>query len=383
MEKQINKWLEKSLITKEKAMELLADYKEEVQQKRKVRSQVAFYTIGTILIGLGVISFIAANDWIIQLFLKFEFGKILAMILATIGSFYGGYHLVYENKKYPRLGNTLIFLSTLLIGGTYALIGQIYHLNADNSGLMFLWLASVVPLAYIFKNKAINILSVILFILGIIFYYAELSFDNGYTWTIFIPVILGSFLYCLGNVPYIQKNYNDFSLAYKLTGLVPIFITLLILTCSIENSYQLVSINYFLPIIALMVFNGLNFYFEQNKTKLFKIETGFIFALLVLLSLILAANVISIPLALILIHTLIILIITACFSFGYDFENIRIIDLGTTFLMLYVIAVYCRWGWSFFDKTLFFILGGSLLLGLGFYLEKKKKAIIKKNEGDV
>jgi len=210
----------------------------------------------------------------------------------------------------------------------------------------------------------------------------ELSFDSGYTWTIFIPVALGSFLYCLGNVPPIQKNYDDFSLTYKLTGLVPIFITLLILTCSIEDSYKLISINYFLPIAFLMVFNLVNLLLEKNKTRLFKIETGFIFTILILLSVVLMAPAIpSVP-ALILVHALIISMIAAGFTFGYEFEKVRLVDLSTTFLMLYVITIYCRWGWSFFDKALFFLLGGALLIGLGFFLEKKKKTLIKENKGE-
>jgi uncharacterized membrane protein len=189
--------------------------------------------------------------------------------------------------------------------------------------------------------------------------------------------MLGSFLYCLGNIPYVQKEYNSFSLAYKLTGLSSIFITLMILTCSIENSYKLVSVNYILPVVLLMIFNFLNLYFEKSRTELFKLETGFIFTILILLLFALTTSSVSTVPALIVIQALIILIVAAGFSFGYKFENVKLINLSTTLLIIYVLTTYCRWGWSFFNKALFFILGGVILIGLGLYLERKKKEIIK------
>jgi len=377
MEKTINKWLEKGLIDKETALRLINEAKEEAEGLQKIHSLIALYVVGAVLLGLGVISFIAANDWILEFLKSSDFLKILLLSGTTIGSFYGGYKLAYENKNYPRLGRTLIFLSTILIGATYALVGQIYHLNANNSFLMFLWTASILPLAYIFKDKAINILSIILFIFGVIFYYMELSFDKGYTWTIFIPVILGTFLYSLGNIPSIQKNYNNFSLSYKLVGLAPIFTTLIILICSFKDSYELLSLNYILPIMFLFALNFAIVYLKEDKDLLFNLEEGFIFALLTLLVLILTLPVISIPLIMLTSHLLIIFVISTGFYFGYKFENVGLINSCTWFLIIYLTTTYCRFGWNFMDKTLFFILGGACLLGLGSFLERKKKETLK------
>lgn len=376
MEKRIIKWLEKGLINQETASALIEESKIEAEQIRKIRTQIALYIIGAIFLGLGIISFIAANNWIWEYLLSSDLLKIILLSGATIGAFYGGYNLAYENKNLPRLGKSLIFLSTILLGGTYFLIGQIYNLNAHNSFLMFLWTASILPLAYVFKERSINVLSIITFIFGVIFYYMELSFDKGYTWTIFIPIILGTFLYSCGNIPYIQKKYNDFSLSYKTVGLMSIFITLLILTISVRSSYELMSINYFMPIILLFTLNLVTIYLEKNKTLLFKLEQGLMFVLLTLLYLILTLPEISIVSTKIIAHLLIMFITASGFNFGYKFENEKLINLSTTFLIIYLTTTYCRFGWSFLDKTLFFILGGISLLGLGIFLEKKKKEIV-------
>lgn len=377
MEKQIQKWLEKGMITEQKALELLADYKVQREERRKIKIQIALYVIGAILVGLGVISFVAANDWIWQIFVMSDFIKILALSASTVGAFYCGYELIYGKKKYPLLGSALIFLSSFLIGGTYALIGQIYNLNADNSMLMFLWLVSILPLAYVFKARAINVLSIILFILGVIFYYMELSYDTGQTWTIYIPIMLGAFLYTLGNFPPIKKNYNDFSLSYKIVGLISIFITLMILTCSIETSYEMLSVNYIMPVMLLIGFNVLNIYLEKTKNDLFKLEHGYIIMILFLLLSILTMPVINPIWAQIIVHLFLVAMISEGFSYGYKFENVKLINLSTTFLIFYLITIYSKFGWTYFDKTLFFICGGIILFGLGFVLEKKKKEMLK------
>lgn len=379
MEKKIEKWLNEGLINKETALKMLVEIKQDKARSKKTKINITIYTIAVILIGLGVITFISANDWILRLLESSDFLKIFLMITVTIGSFWGGYKLAYEKNNFPKLGNALIFLSTLLIGGTYALIGQIYHVNANSSSLMFLWFISILPVAYLFKSRAINIVSIILMILGIIFFYAELSLDSALIWTIFIPVLCGLTLYSAGNVPVVLDKYNDFSLSYKIVGALPIFITLLILTCSVEHSYHITSPYYILPVVLLMILNFASFVINKKCNLLLKIETISIFVMLCMLLLLLILQSVSTGLVVFLANALIIAMITFGFNYGYKFENDRIIGVTNWMLIIYLIVNYCRWGWSYMDKSLFFILGGCVLLTLGLFLEKRRKEIMEKN----
>ncbi len=379
MEKKIEKWLNEGLINKETALKMLVEIKQDKARSKKTKINITIYTIAVILIGLGVITFISANDWILRLLESSDFLKIFLMITVTIGSFWGGYKFAYEKNNFPKLGNALIFLSTLLIGGTYALIGQIYHVNANSSSLMFLWFISILPVAYLFKSRAINIVSIILMILGIIFFYAELSLDSALIWTIFIPVLCGLTLYSAGNVPVVLDKYNDFSLSYKIVGALPIFITLLILTCSVEHSYHITSPYYILPVVLLMILNFASFVTNKKCNLLLKIETISIFVMLCMLLLLLILQSVSTGLVVFLANALIIAMITFGFNYGYKFENDRIIGVTNWMLIIYLIVNYCRWGWSYMDKSLFFILGGCVLLTLGLFLEKRRKEIMEKN----
>lgn len=378
MEKKINEWVEKGFIDKDTAFNLLKDVKEDKEKLRKIRINITIYTVAVIFLGIGIISFIASNDWLLKLLNSSNLLKILLMMSAVFASFWGGYKLSYENKSFPKLGKSLIVLSTFLVGGLYALIGQTYNINANNSSLMFVWLLSILPVAYLFKMRAVNILSILLFILGVIFYYAELALDKLEIWTIYIPVMTGAFLYTAGNIPFIREKYNDFSIQYKITGALPVFITLLILTCSVEPSYHLISAFYIIPVAFLILFNVLIFVFEKIPETILKVETSFIISLLVSLLIILCVPDINTVLIIILSNIALILMMAFGFNYGYKFEKERIIGVTNWMLIVYIAVNYCRWGWSLMDKALFFILGGVILLSLGLYLEKSKKKIVAK-----
>ena len=379
MEKKIEKWLAEGLIDKNIALQMLSDIKADKAKSARIKTNIAIYTIAVVLIGLGVITFISANDWIIALLNSSDILKILLMSLVTILSFAGGYTLAYEKKNFVRLGNALIVLSSLLIGGTYALIGQVYHLNANSSFLMFLWMFSILPVAYFFKSYAVNIISIVLLVLGFIFFYAELAIDTALVWTIFMPIFSGITLYTIGNIPFVLKKYNEFSLAYKIVGTLPIFITLLILTCSVEHSYQINSAYYIVPIILLMLINFFNYMKEVEVNTLLKTETIAIEVMLALLLLLLVLPSVQTWFVVILANVFIIAMIVFGFNYGYKFENGKIIAITNWMLTIYLIVNYLRWGWSFMDKSLFFILGGSALLTLGLFLEKRRKEVVRKD----
>lgn len=65
--KDIERWLKKGLIDEKLAEILNTDLKEEAEKKQKFTTQIVLYTIGVILLGTGVITFVAGNDWILEL----------------------------------------------------------------------------------------------------------------------------------------------------------------------------------------------------------------------------------------------------------------------------------------------------------------------------
>lgn len=367
MEKYIERWTNNGLISKEQALRILEDYKKDKEKNRKTKSLITLYVIGAILLGIGLILFVAANAWILAIF-NIDFIKILALASLTFGSFYGGYYLIYEQKKYPRMGSALIILSSFLIGALYALIGQIYNIEAGVTPFFFLWALSIFPVAYAFKERAINLLGVILLVIAMCG--ANVSI-----------LVTGLLLYCIGNIPFIKKEFNDFSLSYKIISLLFIFFYLISVPMFYQSSFEthnIISASiliFVMPLILLM--SAANSLFEKNHDDLFKIEQGFLFLFIFVVFLM---NLIPSIGIYIISNILLIFIIATGFFFGYKFENLKIINLTTFFLIIFLIYRYCEWGWQYLDKAFFFIFGGIVLIGLGYYLEKQKHKITGKNK---
>lgn len=164
----LRKWLDEGTINHAQAEKMrldLAEYKKEHRSKKQV---IAFSTIGTILIGIGAILFVASNWEKIGNSIK-----VLLLAGSTIGIHYAGYHIKYENQKYPRLGSALILLSALFFGASLFLIAQIYNINANNSTLVLIWLIGVFPLIYSYMSTPIAGLCSLLFYLWIGLLYSE------------------------------------------------------------------------------------------------------------------------------------------------------------------------------------------------------------------
>lgn len=371
----IKRWKNIGLIDENLALVLEEDLKKESKKRAKFLTQITLYTIGVILVAIGVICFISANDWIVELFKKTPLIQTFVLFVFAISSLYFGVKFKYENKNFPKLGTSLIFLSTLLIGAAYIQIGQMYNWYSNASSVLFLWFISVFPLTFIFKSQAINILSTILFVFVFPCFYYDLGIDKCEVWTIFMPFSLCGILYTFANIPVIQNKFNNFSTVYKITALLSSFFTFLILIFSINHSYQLINPYYIIIPLILIIVNMLNYNFDKNALK--KIETYFMVFLMIFLLVLLTVPMVNPFVANIISHLFLIFIISSLFHWGYKFEKTSLVNLSNLFLLIYILCIYSRYGWSYIDKTLFFLLGGIILLAVGVYLEKGKNKWLK------
>jgi len=373
----IERWLQKGLIDENLARILADDLKAEKEKTRKITTQIVLYTIGVILLGIAVISFIAGNDWILELIEKTPVIQVIILFIASSASLWGGWELQYKKQNFPRLGGALIFLSTLLIGAAYIQMGQTYNWNTNTSSVLALWFLSIFPVAFIFHSKAVNWLSIVLFLVTFPYFYYEWHLDSGLVWTIFMPFMLFGILYTFANIPVIQKKYTNFSLSYKLTALIPLFFTFLILMFSAEESYKMTDWHYLIIPVILILTNLWSCIKDRGNDDLKKIETGFIIILMLFtlaLLLLKTVNPIAIMIAA---HLFAAFIIAEGLNYGYKYENVSLINLSNLFLLVYILCIYSRYGWNYLDKTLFFLLGGIGLVTLGILLEKGKMKRLK------
>jgi uncharacterized membrane protein len=138
-------WVEEGLISEDARTGILARY----VQARRLPEIVPL--LGLSMIGLGVLSFIAANWRYIPALLK-----VTLIVCSYLGCVTGAYFL--ERRGRRGAADMLLFLSGFLLLGGLALISQAFHIEGSPSGLLGTWLLVFAPTFLIVRNISIYIL---------------------------------------------------------------------------------------------------------------------------------------------------------------------------------------------------------------------------------
>jgi uncharacterized membrane protein len=106
--------------------------------------------LGAAVMILGVILLVAANwrdiaDWT----------KIAGLLLLLGGAHGAGLWIQWTGRPYPRFAEALHFIGAGLFLAGLALVGQIYHLPGNLRATMLIWLAAIAPLAVLLRSPAI------------------------------------------------------------------------------------------------------------------------------------------------------------------------------------------------------------------------------------
>jgi uncharacterized membrane protein len=120
--------------------EILSEQKQsEDTQKRTIN---IILTIGAVLVGAGIFSFIAAN-WSQMA----KFTKVFIIVAAMLFSYFLGWY--FEEKKHLlRTGRALILLGTIIYGAGIFLTAQIFNIRANWPDGLILWMIGVMAIAY-------------------------------------------------------------------------------------------------------------------------------------------------------------------------------------------------------------------------------------------
>jgi len=151
---EIRDWLAAQLISAEQAELLSARYPGHAQ-KGNITGVVSL--IGAVLVGLGTLLFIGANWQHIAV------GAKLLLIAAAIGtSYYFGWRLRYEPGTRPKLGSALLLLGGLFYGAGIWLVAQIFNLDANFSEGLLLWAAGTAGTALVTRSVPLGCLTSVL-----------------------------------------------------------------------------------------------------------------------------------------------------------------------------------------------------------------------------
>lgn len=147
-------WIQKGIVTQETAKQLSNAYELENLRHESTRLLSAvIFTIGGLLLGGGLISFVAANWELISTPIK------LALLLSALLGIHTLGFWLWHSKNWRRLGHALIFCGCLVFGANIGLVAQIFHVSGNWYGGFGAWALGSLVMAWAMRSWIIGVLA--------------------------------------------------------------------------------------------------------------------------------------------------------------------------------------------------------------------------------
>ena len=147
-------WIQKGIVTEEAAKQLSSAYELDNLRHESTRLLSAvIFTIGGLLLGGGLISFVAANWEVIPTPIK------LTLLFATLLGIHTIGFWLWHSKNWGRLGHALIFCGCLVFGANIGLVAQIFHVSSSWYGGFVAWALGSLVMAWAIRSWIIGVLA--------------------------------------------------------------------------------------------------------------------------------------------------------------------------------------------------------------------------------
>lgn len=328
---------DKNIISPQQETDILSFYEE----RRGLDFIRVLVSVGSILVGLGVLLFIGGNWDVISN--PFKVVIILTFLAASMVSSY------LLAKKRPITSQALLYLSVLIFGAGLFLINLAYNFNVEAYTINFVWALGALLLSSVYKDTILFIFAHIL---------AFLFFTLGFNEAIFIQGFILLVIFFAGNYYF---NYQKL-ITFGSLILLNIFIL------NVFNDLQVLSLYTAFSFIGL----GLLFYYFKHQIN-YDIFQFFGIVLVGIAGFALSFRDIwqdipwisngvwfSIPVSL--------AIVIYMFSLVNKRQITPLIVIAAFILRFYFDTLF-----DFLPRSLFFIIGGFLVLGMGYYIERFRR----------
>ncbi len=154
---EVPAWVREGLISQDQGEAIVARYARDRGASRPGVQVVAI--AGSVLVALGLILIIANNWDTIHPWVK------LAGLFALLASaHYAGWRVRFGIPSLPRFGEALLLLGGILFLAGIGLVSQIYHLDARPADGVLIWMLGIAALPWLAESSALQALSTVAFI---------------------------------------------------------------------------------------------------------------------------------------------------------------------------------------------------------------------------
>lgn len=413
LKKEVEEWEKKEIINDYQAQAILSLYglaespAEPATKEDKQSSSITVVSVlGSLLVGMGVILFVASNWDKIPDVLRF-----MLLFGTTFATYFAGWKLKFETRSYPEIGHALLFLASILVGVTIFLTAQIFNVNADAYWIVLLWFFAISPFGYALNSKPILGLNIFTFSLWMVLYVSstrDLFLSTFETFMLYL--LFGISLYGLGQLHSTFDKYVQFRLIYQEVGLF--FILASYFYFSLETPYrailgEIATTDWTVQLLFVIfgITSLISVIGSASMPDKFKTVKQEFFVLLLafsgwigiwLLTFFSEALTVSttryghtyttlspnaVTILFVIFNLMLFALSIGSILIGYHKSVVPFINIGMSFFVLGILHLYFTTLFELLPRSLAFIVGGLLLLGGGWYLEKKRRLLIEGMEG--
>ena len=147
LRRETPKWVEAGIIDAEQQEKILAHY---TPRSIDLTQRLPAIVIGlaTLLVGLGILLFYAANWRTMPP--PFKLFQVFSLIVATYGA---SYYCFVIRPAWAKLGRVFLLLGMVSFGAGIALVAQIYHISAHPSKGVLAWSLGGLATAWVMKER--------------------------------------------------------------------------------------------------------------------------------------------------------------------------------------------------------------------------------------
>ena len=176
--KELDTWVADSLITSEQRQQLCQRYQlDRLKQEADGQFTSVILAIGAILVGLGAISFVAANWDRLSPSLR-----AIGVVVLMLGFDFCGFWLwrgAGKTKGYRRLGNAFLLIGQLMLGASIGLMAQWWQVSGSSAGLFLWWGLGVLAVAGTVRHAPSGLLAIVLVQIAQVAYYSDPLGERG------------------------------------------------------------------------------------------------------------------------------------------------------------------------------------------------------------
>ena len=183
LKQELPAWVQEGIVTEDGAQRIAARYNlDNLSKESSSLLAAVIFTLGGLLLGGGLISFVAANWEEVP-----TFAKVALLFITLLGFHCGGYWL-WHQKGWSRLGHALVFTGSLVFGANIGLMAQIFHVSGDWYNGFGAWALGSLVMAYAARSWITGMLALV----TAVTWFQGISSDHPSTWMLIVPLAMAA-----------------------------------------------------------------------------------------------------------------------------------------------------------------------------------------------